>query len=174
MTHLMVSSRASALLVILGLLGCRGPEFPVPVAGRLSAIAGRWEGSYGGRESGRSGSIVFNLTPGRDTAIGDVLMVPRDFEIPPRPVASEQELHRVAASQAEAISIAFVTADSGGVVGQLAPYRDPDCGCHLDTRFIGRFVTRDRLEGTFISIHRETGHQTRGWWWAERRRTKPR
>ena len=170
----MLSRRALALLIILGIPGCRGPESPVPVRGELPAIAGSWEGSYGGRESGRSGSIVFNLKPGKDTALGDVLMVPRDFEIPPRPVIPQDERHRVAASQAEAIAIAFVTADSGGVIGQLSPYRDPYCGCLLDTRFIGRFITRDRLEGTFISIHRETRQQTSGWWWAERRRTQPR
>src|SRR5512139_1321135 len=53
----------------------------VPVSGGdadVSALVGEWAGEYRSVETGRSGSILFILEAGSDTAHGDVVMVPRE------------------------------------------------------------------------------------------------
>lgn len=153
--------------VLLGgtIAACRPPELPVPVSGDVLMLAGRWEGEYGSRESGRAGSIVFTLAAGADTAHGDVLMVPREWEVPPGGVAM-----RSGGPAPQAIPIRFVRAADRRVEGQLAAYRDPDCGCLLTTIFQGRLTGPDRIEGTFVSLHGDSGKEVRGWWRATRRR----
>ena len=50
---------------------------PVPVLGTrtdIAALTGEWVGTYTSGESGREGSIVFQLEAGADTAQGDVMM----------------------------------------------------------------------------------------------------
>lgn len=71
--------RAPGLIVLLAAAGCASNRAPVPVTGEraeLAAMAGRWEGWYRSDETGRSGSIVFRLTAGGDSAAGDVVMTP--------------------------------------------------------------------------------------------------
>ena len=46
----------------------------------LLAAVGEWVGEYSSAETGRVGSIVFTLAAGRDTAAGDVMMVPANIE----------------------------------------------------------------------------------------------
>lgn len=162
---------AMAVTVLLaGTLGCQGVQPPVPVAGDLMMLAGRWEGEYGGRESGRHGSIIFTLAAGADTAYGDVLMTPREWEVPPdsRPGKPDIPL-RPQGQSPQAIPIAFVRAADRTVEGQLGAYRDPECGCQLVTTFTGRLVSPNHFEGTFVSLHFEMGKETRGWWRATRR-----
>jgi len=49
------------------------------------------------------------------------------------------------------------------VIGHLAPYRDPVCGCRVRTEFVG---TRngDLIEGTFRSEHLDAGTVHTGRW----------
>lgn len=156
--------------VVFGTAGCQGVQPPVPVAGDLLLLAGQWDGEYGGRESGRHGSIIFTLAAGADTAYGDVLMIPREWELPPGGKAGAPDAPGRPVGQApEAIKIAFVRAANRTVAGQLAGYRDPECGCRLVTSFSGRLVGPDRFEGTFVSVHLEMGTETTGWWRAVRR-----
>jgi hypothetical protein len=150
--------------------GCQGVQPPVPVAGNLELLAGQWDGEYGGRESGRSGSIMFTLAAGADTAYGDVLMIPGEWEVPPGgrspdPNAPGQPMGKAP----QPLRIAFVRAENQWVEGRLSPYRDPDCGCLLTTVFTGRLVAPNQVEGTFVSVHAEMGTTTRGWWRATRR-----
>lgn len=162
----------SAFMVVaaISIGSCLGGQPPVPVAGDLMLLAGQWDGEYGGRESGRHGSIVFTLAAGADTAFGDVLMIPRAWELPPGPPSGDPDAPGRPLGQApQAIKIAFVRSANRMVEGQLAPYRDPECGCQLVTTFTGRLVTPDRFEGTFVSLHLEMGKETRGWWRATRR-----
>jgi len=157
-------------LAVAALAACQGVQPPVPVSGDVMMLAGQWQGEYGSRESGRSGSIVFTLAAGADTAHGDVVMVPREWEVPPgqRPGDPEASARRLGQSP-QAIAIAFVRAADRTVEGRLAPYRDPECGCLLTTIFRGRLVDANTIEGTFVSLHREMGTETRGWWRATRR-----
>lgn len=155
---------------LVTLAACQGPQPPVPVLGDVALLTGRWEGEYGSRESGRTGSILFTLEAGSDTARGDVLMVPREWELPPQPRPGDPEAMSGRYDRpAQSLPIAFVHAMDGTVEGRLAPYRDPDCGCMLTTVFTGRLVDPNTFEGRFVSIHRETGHEARGWWRVRRR-----
>lgn len=157
-------------LVLMSVAGCQGPAPPVPVLGQIGLLTGRWEGEYGSRESGRSGSILFTLEAGTDTAHGDVVMVPKAAELPPAPRPGDPDAPGWRREEpAQALPIAFVRAAGGAVEGRLVEYRDPECGCLITTLFVGRLVTPDRIEGTFVSLHREMGREVRGWWRAERR-----
>ena len=67
--------------VVLSAACASNPSPPVPVTGTradVSTLVGEWTGEYRSAESGRSGSILFKLDAGTDTARGDVVMVSRD------------------------------------------------------------------------------------------------
>ena len=137
----------------------RVPAVPVIAAdGDASVLVGKWAGDYSNPATGRSGSIVFSLAAGRDTAAGDVVMVPSGASEPLRrapggaaavysadgaPVA----VLTPRASSAP-LTIRFVRVAGDSVAGMLDPYQSPDCNCVLSTRFVGR-VRGDRIEGTF-------------------------
>jgi hypothetical protein len=150
--------------IALALTACAANPPPVPVYGDAedrADLTGEWTGEYWSAESGRSGSILFLLTEGADSATGDVLMIP----------ASQAEHHQHAGGQhpaSEFIAIRFVRVQAGRVRGQLEIYRDPVCGCRLDTTFEG--VLRDgTMSGTFTSRHIEGGDVQHGHWRASRR-----
>jgi hypothetical protein len=144
------------------LLGCGGAQTPVPVVGRqadISQLAGEWYGEYSSVESGRSGSIVFKLVAGSDSATGDVVMTPQwvtrqgTGQMPPSQTAPVSQ----------PLSIRFVRVSGGQVSGALDPYPDPNCGCTLHTTFIGR-LRSDTLEGTYTSLHEQTRDVQKGRW----------
>ena len=169
-------SRNSLVVVALAALGlvvggCSGAPAPVPVVGApadLGRLAGEWSGEYQGETSGRSGTIVFKLSAGADTAFGDVLMIPRERReqrLPTQDPSTGLPIPRAP----EVLSIAFVRAAGGGVTGQLDPYRDPECDCTVITRFEGHF-RGNALEGTYSSRHvgggvGEGGGETRAGTW---------
>ena len=158
------------ILALAAVMACQGAQPPVPVSGDIMMLAGQWQGEYGSRESGRSGSIAFTLAAGADTAHGDVVMVPRAWEVPAVQRPGDPDVPPQRLGQApQAIAIAFVRATDRMVEGRLAPYRDPDCGCLLTTVFRGRQLDANSIEGTFVSLHQEMGTETRGWWRATRR-----
>jgi hypothetical protein len=66
------------------------------------------------------------------------------------------------------LAITFVRVEDGFVQGRLEPYRDPECGCRLDTTFVGT-RSGDVIEGTFTSLHMDTGVVRRGVWRVVRR-----
>ena len=155
-------SRNATLIAIAVATACGYHMPPVEVQGPENAVAvlaGEWSGSYWSVESGRSGSIQFSLEAGQDTAFGDVLMVPEE------PARTQERL--ADRPMSERIPIAFVRIDRDRVVGTLAPYRDPECGCRLRTTFSGT-VQGDTLRGTFSSRHIEGGRTTTGQWRAVR------
>jgi hypothetical protein len=152
-----------AVFLAAVLLGCGGTQAPVPVVGReadISQLAGEWYGDYSSVESGRSGSIVFKLIAGTDSATGDVVMTPQwlarqgngQMQPSPTPPAASQP-----------IGIRFVRVSGGQVSGALAPYTDPTCGCALHTTFVGR-MRSDTLEGTYTSVHEQTRDLQKGRW----------
>lgn len=158
-----------SLLLLAMLSACASNPPPVPVEGEsrgLASLAGEWSGSYVGNESGRSGSIVFRLAAGADTAYGDVVMVPRHEErVRDESRADSPRPARIPLP----IAISFVHAQADSVFGQLDDYRDPDCGCRLRTVFRGH-LEADRIDGTFTTQHLEGGQRHGGTWHVERKR----
>ena len=158
-----------AALTVLVLPACASSPV-IPLRGSATdwaALAGRWDGTYHGRDSFRAGSMSFELTAGDDHAHGDVLMAAYggDFytRFPPgfRPPAQPPERIRF-------IPIRFVRADGTAITGQLESYWPPECGCDAETTFSGE-LRGSRLSGTFVTRY-STGGIARGRWEAVRRR----
>lgn len=148
---------------------CTGPGTPVPVAGSatdLASLAGEWSGQYSSEESGRSGSIVFRLTAGTDSATGDVMMSPMTGGPRSDPSSPSQQ---PALAAPQVLTIRFVRIEGGRVSGRLAPYREPTCDCELVTVFEGR-LNGAKLEGTYTS-RRPDGQTQQGRWEVTRRPT---
>ena len=166
-----MSRHAGTALALLVVAACSGPSTPVPVAGTatdLAALAGEWSGEYSSEESRRSGSIVFRLTAGTDSATGDVVMSPQFWRQPAGPRDAPPSVAPLPAPQI--LSIRFVRVAGGRVSGRLAPYTDPSCGCTLLTEFEGS-LRGDTLDGIYSSRHSATGDVQRGRWQVTRRRT---
>jgi hypothetical protein len=112
----------------LAVAACGGRQNQVEVKGgdaELATIAGHWEGTYTGLDSGRSGPVSFSLQLGRHTADGTVLL------------GGERPLR-----------IQFVAVERGRVSGTIDPYTDPSCDCQVTTQFVGT-VAGDTITGTF-------------------------
>ena len=72
----------SSLALAGALLACASKPTPVTVAGDagdVASLAGKWSGEYNSPITGRSGSIVFNLSNSGTAASGDVVMVPKGY-----------------------------------------------------------------------------------------------
>jgi hypothetical protein len=150
---------------------CAGTPARVPVrAGPegSAALAGEWEGSYQGASTGRSGSIVFHLDVGRDTATGDVVMVPLGAAGPLRRTLDAPRGAIVPAAQPQALTIRFVRVEGGRVFGMLDAYDDPDCGCPVRTRFEGT-IAGNAIRGTFTTFGAPGGRPATGTWQVDRR-----
>jgi hypothetical protein len=145
-----------ALVTPLLISACVRAISTVPVRGSEPAVAqlaGRWEGEYSSEETGRGGSITFQLRAGADTAEGEVVMTARGN----------------ARSTPDGLTIRFVVVHGDEVSGVLAPYPDPDCGCTLTTTFRG-VILADVIEGTFETTGVGFHHPTqRGRWRVVRR-----
>lgn len=143
---------------------------PVPVGGapdEVAQLAGEWEGSYTSAATGRSGLIHFDLRAGSDTAFGEVLMIPRSPERV-RAVDEPMDVHQ-SPRMAEMLTIRFVRVSEGRISGEIALYRDPECGCRVLTTFDGA-LEGNRISGTFVSRHVESGAVRRGDWNVERKK----
>lgn len=157
------------LTLSLTMIGCSSKPAPVPVVGApddLRQMAGEWGGEYQGET--RSGSIIFQLAAGADTAYGDVVMIShqrRAAQTPEQDPSAGLPISRTP----DVLSIAFVRAVGGGVHGRLSPYKDPDCGCEVDTRFEGK-IHGDVIEGTYASRHLDDGTVRNGTWKVKRKK----
>lgn len=149
--------------------GCAAPGAPIPVRGTIASLTGQWSGEYSSARSGRIGSIVFTLDAGRDTAYGDVIMIPSRLG---EAAGDAEGVHRHAgtdtAFRSRLLTVAFVLVEPGEVAGRLDPYRDPACGCLLVTTFRGT-LSGDEIAGTYRSVHSETGEVVEGRWRVTRR-----
>ena len=150
------------------------PQTPVPVTGTvgdLAALAGHWEGTYSSVETGRSGSISFTLTANRDSAFGDVVMIPRGLGRPLQ--AWNNSPAGAAAPRSAVLTINFVRVAGGRVTGTLAPYADPETGVQLFTAFEGQ-LRGDVIEGTYTTrADRGLNSQTGQWKVTRGGRAKP-
>lgn len=153
--------------------GCAWKRTPVPIisdTGSAALLVGNWSGEYSSRETGRSGSISFDLASEKDTAYCDVVMVPKvqTFELttgaqPQGPIVKPEALQ-------QPLKIRFIRLGEGRVSGTLDPYRDPQCDCPVTTTFDGKITSADTIEGTYIT--RGSGIQSStGTWKVNRQRT---
>ena len=130
------------------------PEVPVQ-GGDLSALTGRWVGEYSSTETGRTGSIVFELKSGDKVARGDVLMKPK---------VDAQNANDKLRTMPQMLNINFVSATGGVLRGTMDPYTDPSCDCSVQTTFVGR-LSGDTIEGTFTTTPQgSAGSITTGRW----------
>jgi hypothetical protein len=161
---------ATGFLLAL-MLGCSNANPPVPVRGDVTRLQGQWTGEYSSLESGRSGSIVFTLRAGSDTAFGDVIMIPAEAVARPFGMEKDHEL-RPPGYHPELLTIRFVQVSGDKLMGDLDPYPDPQCGCQLWTTFTGT-LKGDVLEGTYRSYHNQEQQTTTGRWRATRNPSSP-
>ncbi len=134
------------------------PAPPVPVeGGDLSSLAGRWTGEYSSTETGRTGSIVFELKSGEKVARGDVLMKPKEQ------AGDQSSAADALRTMPQVLNISFVSATGGVLRGTMDPYRDPACDCEVQTTFVGR-RSGDSIEGTFTTTPEGPGNITTGRW----------
>jgi hypothetical protein len=160
-----------SVLAVLALGACQSERAAIPIVSEpehLASLVGDWHGEYASPATGRSGSIVFYLGRGDDHAHGDVLMIPRSLS------AADRALDRSAAagvrSGPQILTIRFVQEKDGHVSGALDRYRDPDCGCEVQTTFTGK-IRGNRMDGTFVSLSGRPGvGRSTGWWSVIRRK----
>jgi hypothetical protein len=115
----------------------------------VTLLAGRWEGTYEGIESGRKGKIEFELSSGSRVAEGTVVM--NAFEGP---------------MNAKPLPIKLMEAQGNQVSGKLEPYTDPQCNCTVETEFVGTRKGR-HIDGTFTTkVMDKTQH---GKWTVDRK-----
>jgi hypothetical protein len=163
------TTRLATLAALVVATGCASvAPIPIPMVGTrtdIDALAGEWRGSYNSAETGRGGTINFTLAAGRDTAFGEVIMIPNRYNVALEPVEMRVGEPR---NRPQLLTITFVRAGGRTVRGTLDQYIDPDCGCPMRTSFTGAFTGENTLEGTFES---QTSHSTallRGEWSANR------
>ena len=160
--------RTSVMVGALILTACSYTPPPIHVQGRaadVEALQGEWFGEYWSAESGRAGSILFRLNAAKDSAVGNVLMIPGEQNR----ASTTSETSR---PHSEYIGIRFVRATEGQLLGMLDPYRDPNCGCRLTTTFTGT-MRGDTISGTFSSRHHEGGDTQHGQWRVVRHSKRP-
>jgi hypothetical protein len=154
-------------------LACASKPTPITVtgdAGDRASLAGKWSGEYNSPATGRSGSIVFNLSPAGDAANGDVVMVPRGYGkalVPYGNVTTSGGATMQNASPSQVLTIKLVRVSGDTVSGVLDAYRDPQCDCPVATTFTGR-VNGDTIDGTFTTRGSQTNTPQTGTWRVKR------
>ena len=167
-THFFLAASAGAVFA------CASKPTPITVTGDSAdraSLAGKWVGEYNSPTTGRSGSIVFNLSATGEAANGDVVMVPRGYgkalvryEDPNNPVGATVQ-NPSGSSQVLTIKLVRVTGDT--VSGVLDAYRDPQCDCPVVTTFTGT-VSGDAIDGTFVTRGSQTAAPQTGTWRVKR------
>lgn len=151
-----------SFLVVWALTACGGNAPPVTVVGAaadLRALSGNWFGDYSSSLTGRTGTIVFQLQSGGDSAWGHVVMTPRGAAGPVVPWQNP----RATAPAPRELTIRFVRVGNGQVSGSLTPYGDPMTGEPLYTVFEGR-VAGDTISGTYTTRPATGGGVPTGRW----------
>lgn len=155
----------AALVALLG-IGCAstGPRH-IPVMGApgdVSQLAGEWDGDYSSMMSQRYGTIYFSLRAASDTAVGQIMMIPRAN---PNPTTGAPST----AGPSQSLTIRFVHTIGDSVTGVLDPYTDPSCACTVQTTFNGRAHGED-ISGTYRTQRPGGGQAVEGQWSVHRRK----
>jgi len=153
-------------------LACASKPTPVTVTGSASdraSLAGKWSGEYQSPSTGRSGSIVFNLSATGESANGDVVMIPRGYGkalLPfSQPTSTGASMQNTNNSQVLTIRLVRVSGDT--VSGVLDAYRDPTCDCPVETTFTGT-LNGDTIDGTFTTRGTQANAPQTGTWRVKR------
>lgn len=137
------------LAAAIALVGCAGStQPPVTMKGGdvdLMTIAGKWYGTYTGTQSGRKGTIHFELFKGTREAEGQVIMN-----------ADKPEL-------AKSLKIKFVSVGGTKITGKIGPYEDPSCKCQVETTFHGT-VRKAKIDGAFVTAVLGANRKQDGSW----------
>ena len=157
----MKTLRHSLMLVLLIASACSWRRTPVPVlseSGSVTALVGDWDGEYSSNQTGRSGSITFQLANEKDTAYGDVIMIPRSqaVQVPTHDPSQISGTRPPIAT--EPLTIRFVRMEGDIVSGTLSPYNDPECGCRVITTFTGKLTSPNTIEGKYTTRGASLGH----------------
>ena len=156
-------------------LACASKPTPVTVTGDpgdRASLAGRWSGEYNSPATGRSGSIVFNLSPSGDAASGDVVMIPAGQGkalVAYGNAANTAGGVTQSPATSQVLTIKLVRVSGDAVSGVLDAYRDPQCDCPVVTTFTGN-VKGDTIEGTFSTSGSPTNTPQTGNWRVKRTR----
>ena len=161
-------------------LACASKPSPITVtgdAGDRASLAGKWSGEYQSTSTGRSGSIVFNLSSTGDAANGDVVMIPRGYGKPleayDQTTSGGQTVTAGAATQntnnSQVLTIKLVRVSGDTVSGVLDAYRDPQCNCPVHTTFTGK-LDGDTIDGTFTTRGSQSNAPQTGTWRVKRTR----
>ena len=169
-----MKSTQLCVVVLAGVaLACASKPTPITISGDSGArasLAGKWAGEYNSPATGRSGSIVFNLSPSGDSASGDVVMVPRGYGRPLIPYGNASNT-AIGATQtggnSQVLTIKLVRVAGDTVSGVLDAYRDPECDCPVQTTFTGR-INRDAIDGTFTTRGAQSNAGQTGTWRVKR------
>ncbi len=159
------ASLAMLVLVIVLTHGCKTIEPKVAVHGvneEVSLLAGEWRGEYGSVEANRHGIISFRLEASADSAYGYIIMQPGS-----RDEGYLGDFDDRFDGASELLTINFVSVGMGRVIGKLDAYKDPGCGCLLDTTFEG-YIKEDRIEGDYVTNGEGFHLDTTGKWWVDR------
>jgi len=145
-------------------VACASKPTPITVTGDSAArasLAGKWVGEYTSPATGRSGSIVFNLSPTGDAASGGKALTPYATTT----TGGVPIQNPGSASQVLTIKLVRVAGDT--VSGVLDAYRDPTCDCAVVTAFTGN-VNGDTIDGTFTTRGSPTNTPQTGTWRVKR------
>jgi hypothetical protein len=136
------------------LFACASRPTPVTVSGEAAdraSLAGKWSGEYASSVTGRTGSIVFNLSPSGDAANGDVVMIPSGYgKALSRYDRNATTTTMQNSDNSQVLTIRLVRVAGDTVSGVLDAYRDPQCDCPVETTFTGR-LTGNSIEGTYVT-----------------------
>jgi hypothetical protein len=163
---------AAALFLAALSAACSNPPNPAPVIpvdaatkADRSALVGKWTGEYSSADTGRSGSIVFELKSGdKADAQGDVLMWPKGSKNAMAPSEVKALPEDQLKTMPQILSVSFVESKGKFVTGTMDPYIDPDCDCQVRTTF-GGSIDGDVIIGEF-TIERvdHPGKAAKGKW----------
>ncbi len=160
----------SSLAVAGALLACASKPTPVTVAGDagdLASLAGKWTGEYNSPVTGRSGSIVFNLSSSGTAATGDVVMVPKGYGKALLRYNPGTTTPIQSADNSQVLTIKLVRVSGDTVSGVLDAYRDPQCDCPVETTFVGR-LHDNTIDGTFTTRGSQSVAPQTGTWRVKR------
>lgn len=160
----------SSLALAGVLLACASKPTPVTVAGDagdVAPLAGKWSGEYSSPVTGRSGSIVFNLSNSGTAATGDVVMVPKGYGKALQRYSTGTTTPVQTGDNSQVLTIKLVRVSGDTVSGILDAYRDPQCDCSVETTFVGR-VHGDTIDGTFTTRGSQSVAPQTGTWRVKR------
>ncbi|HEY1953266.1 MAG TPA: hypothetical protein VGG76_10735 [Gemmatimonadaceae bacterium] len=168
-------ARLSIVAAAGAAIACASKPSPVNVTGTTgdrASLAGKWVGEYSSPATGRTGSIVFNLSPSGDAANGDVVMIPRGYDKALQPYNAAPGIAGAVAgapgaAPSQVLTIKLVRVAGDTVSGVMDPYRDPECDCAVETTFTGR-LNSDTIEGTFSTRGRPSAGPQTGTWRVKR------